>query len=262
MQKIIASVLGSFDDKIEQYRRTDRALKALARATFRAWFVDFELVQAKAAGVTGFPGMPAAAFAALPGRLVDSPLGPVPEEWTIGKLADHCDINAHSIRAGQIDGEIEYVDIASVSVGRLDGVQRVLFADAPSRARRRVRHGDTIWSSVRPNRRSYLLIHSPPSRRIVSTGFAVLSPGMFGPSYLRELTTRPEFVDYLVANADGSAYFAVRPVHFAVANVFVPPPSTTAPVPLVDSVGTGQLGVWRDSPSPGGFAPAATPTSG
>ena len=40
------------------------------------------------------------------------------------------------------------------------------------------------------------------------------------------------------------------------------PTNTTAPVPLVDSVGTGQLGVWRDSPSPGGFAPAATPTSG
>jgi type I restriction enzyme S subunit len=222
-QQAIAAVLGALDDKIEQNRRTARALEALARATFKAWFVDFEPVKAKAAGATNFPGMPHAAFAALPSGLTDSPLGPVPQGWAVGKLGNHCGINERSVRAGQIDGGIEYIDIASVTVGRLDGVQRVPFAEAPSRARRQVRHGDTIWSCVRPNRRSYLFIHSPPENWIVSTGFAVLSPASFGPSYLHELTTRQEFVDYLVSNADGSAYPAVRPEHFAAADVLVPP---------------------------------------
>jgi len=222
-QEEIAGVLRSLDDKIEQNRRTGRALEALTRATFKAWFVDFEPVKAKAAGAASFPGIPHAAFAALPGGLADSPLGPVPHGWAVGKLGSHCGINQRSVRAGQIDGEIEYIDIASVTVGRLDGVQRVPFAEAPSRARRQVRHGDTIWSCVRPNRRSYLFIHSPPESWIVSTGFAVLSPASFGPSYLHELTTRQEFVDYLVANADGSAYPAVRPDHFARADVLVPP---------------------------------------
>lgn len=41
-QRAIAGVLGSLDDKIEQNRRTARALERLARAIFRAWFVDFE----------------------------------------------------------------------------------------------------------------------------------------------------------------------------------------------------------------------------
>ena len=57
-QQAIAAVLGSLDDKIEQNRRTGRALEGLARATFKAWFVDFEPVKAKAAGQTTSPACP------------------------------------------------------------------------------------------------------------------------------------------------------------------------------------------------------------
>ena len=86
-QRAIAAVLTSLDDKIEQNRRTGRALEGLARATFKAWFVDFEPVKAKAAGATSFPGMPTAAFAALPDRLTDSSIGPVPEGWKLRPLS-------------------------------------------------------------------------------------------------------------------------------------------------------------------------------
>src|SRR5690606_8695203 len=79
----ITRVVKQLDDKIEHNRRTGRKLEALARAVFKAWFVDFEPVKAKAAGATAFPGMPAATFAALPTRLTDSPLGPVPEGWEV-----------------------------------------------------------------------------------------------------------------------------------------------------------------------------------
>jgi type I restriction enzyme S subunit len=215
------------DDKIEQNRRTSAALERLARAIFRAWFVDFEPVKAKAAGARSFPSMPQEVFDALPTRLADSELGPVPAGWTSGKLGDQCEINKLSVKAGQIKGEIEYVDIASVTVGRCNETQRVDFDAAPSRARRRIRHGDTIWSCVRPNRKSYLFVHTPPENRIVSTGFAVLSPKRFGPAYLYELITQQDFVDYLVSNADGSAYPAVRADHFAAADVLVPATSIT-----------------------------------
>lgn len=57
----------------------------------------------------------------------------------------------------------------------------------------------------------------------------MLTPKAIGRSYLYQLVTQPEFVDYLVSNADGSAYPAVRPDHFAEATVVV------APQPLRDS---------------------------
>jgi type I restriction enzyme S subunit len=85
-QQAIAGVLGVLDDKIEQNRRTARALQRLARAIFRAWFVDFEPVKAKAAGATAFPSMPQPVFDALPTRFVDSDLGPVPDGWEVKAL--------------------------------------------------------------------------------------------------------------------------------------------------------------------------------
>ena len=84
----IASTLGALDDKIEQNRRTGAKLEGLARAVFKAWFVDFEPVKAKAAGATAFPGMPPETFAALPTRLVDSQLGPVPEGWEVTRWGE------------------------------------------------------------------------------------------------------------------------------------------------------------------------------
>ena len=86
-QRAIAGVLGALDDKIEQNRRTARALERLARAIFRAWFVDFEPVKAKAAGATSFPSIPKSVFDALPTRFVDSEIGPVPEGWELKPIA-------------------------------------------------------------------------------------------------------------------------------------------------------------------------------
>ena len=87
-QCAIAGVLGALDDKIEQNRRTARALERLARAIFRAWFVDFEPVKAKAAGAASFPSMPQPVFDALPTRFVDSEIGPVPEGWEVQGIDD------------------------------------------------------------------------------------------------------------------------------------------------------------------------------
>ncbi len=86
-QRAIAAALGALDDKIEHNRNTMQALERLARTVFRAWFVDFEPVKAKAGGATSFPSMPHALFDALPTRFVDSEIGPVPEEWVAKPLA-------------------------------------------------------------------------------------------------------------------------------------------------------------------------------
>lgn len=82
--------------------------------------------------------------------------------------------------------------------------------------------GDIIWSTVRPNRKSYLYIHRPAENTVVSTGFAVITPKTVPSSFLYCHVTADEFVDYLVSNAEGSAYPAVRPDVFASATVCVP----------------------------------------
>ena len=49
-QRAIAHILGTLDDKIELNRRMSQTLEAMARALFKAWFVDFEQVLAKCRG--------------------------------------------------------------------------------------------------------------------------------------------------------------------------------------------------------------------
>ena len=48
-QRAIAHILGTLDDKIELNRQQNATLEAMARALFKAWFVDFDPVKAKIA---------------------------------------------------------------------------------------------------------------------------------------------------------------------------------------------------------------------
>ncbi len=101
-QRAIASVLGSLDDKIELNRRMNRTLEGMASSIFKAWFVDFEPVRAKAAGAAAFPGMPQPVFDALPATFTDSELGPIPEGWEVRRLPDIIEINPkRSLRRGE-----------------------------------------------------------------------------------------------------------------------------------------------------------------
>ncbi|HEY8332750.1 restriction endonuclease subunit S [Achromobacter sp.] len=124
-QRAIAGILGALDDKIEQNRRTARALERLARAIFRAWFVDFEPVKAKAAGATAFPSMPQPVFDALPTRFVDSAIGPVPEGWevkSITQIATFLNGLALQKYPPRNDGEdLRVIKIAQLRKGSTEG---------------------------------------------------------------------------------------------------------------------------------------------
>jgi len=120
-------------------------------------------------------------------------------------------INAHSIKGSSAPSHVEYIDISSVGTGEFTEPPALMsFEEAPSRARRIVKAGDTILSTVRPNRRSFLFLSSPSSIAVASTGFAVLTPTpAVDPRYLYYWVTRQDFTDYLSLHAKGSAYPAV-----------------------------------------------------
>ena len=105
-QRAIAGVLGALDDKIEVNRKTARVLEGIARAVFTSWFVDFDPVRRHSraphaaashpgsAAVRRAPGpapLPADLAALFPTRLVDSPIGEVPEGWRVGTIDSLCD---------------------------------------------------------------------------------------------------------------------------------------------------------------------------
>jgi len=86
-QRAIAAVLGALDDKIELNRRMNATLEAMARALFQSWFVDFDPVRAKLDGRSP-PGLDPATAALFPASFQDSPLGPIPQGWSVEPIGE------------------------------------------------------------------------------------------------------------------------------------------------------------------------------
>jgi len=140
------------------------------------------------------------------------------------RLGNVITVNPESIRNGYPFDEIEYIDISSVGTGTLQGTQRLQISDAPSRAKRIVRNGDTLLATVRPNLRSFWFARNPQENAIASTGFAVLRAGRdIDARFLYFSITYQPFTDYLTANAKGAAYPAVDTNTIERAEIFLPP---------------------------------------
>jgi type I restriction enzyme S subunit len=86
-QKAIAYILGTLDDKIELNRRMNATLEAMKRALFQNWFVDFDPVRAKLDGCQP-AGLDAATAALFPAHFQDSPLGHIPQGWTVESVGE------------------------------------------------------------------------------------------------------------------------------------------------------------------------------
>lgn len=116
-QRAIAHVLGTLDDKIELNRRANETIEAMARALFKAWFVDFEPVRAKMEGRwlrgQSLPGLPALLYDIFPDRLVESELGAIPEGWDKGSFG-HI-VSQRSERVGRRDITV----LSAVASGKL-----------------------------------------------------------------------------------------------------------------------------------------------
>ena len=96
-------------------------------------------------------------------------------EWEERQIQDICEVDPESIGSDtKPDYEFRYISLEDVEYGRLAGWSELHFVDAPSRARRKVKMGDVLIGTVRPNLRSHCLIDIDADDIICSTGFAVL----------------------------------------------------------------------------------------
>ena len=124
--------------------------------------------------------------------------------------------------------EMQYVDIGNVdSSGAIHEIAPYRFADAPSRARRRVRDGDVIISCVRTYLQAIAPIQSPPDNLIVSTGFAVVRPrtGVLDPAFGKYALREPRFLAEVEMRSVGVSYPAINASDLADITVYLPPSS-------------------------------------
>jgi type I restriction enzyme S subunit len=145
-----------------------------------------------------------------PDRFVDSELGEIPEGWAGGTLANFSVLNPEVWLKDTRPAAIQYVDLSNTKWGRIEVITPYIAADAPSRAQRVLRPGDTIIGTVRPGNGSYALISE--AGLTGSTGFAVLRPRSKNCiEFVYLAASCRENIEALAHLADGGAYPAVRP---------------------------------------------------
>ncbi len=202
IQRKIAAVLSAYDDLIENNTRRIAILEKMAEELYREWFVRLR----------------------FPGHEKTKIVKGVPEGWKHVELIEIAFINQQNIGKGFPHEWIDYLDISAVSTNTISKPDRMKFSEAPSRARRLVKHGDIIWSTVRPANRAFAVVLHPQNNLVVSTGFVVLTPrGNIPFSFLHRITTTNEFVDQMVSVAKGAAYPATSSEDFGKAKVWLPP---------------------------------------
>jgi type I restriction enzyme S subunit len=147
-QRAITHILGMLDDKIELNRRMNETLEAMARALFKAWFVDFDPVRAKSEGRQP-AGMDAETASVFPESFEESDLGEIPKGWRVGVLGAVAENPRRSVHPGEIENFRPYIalehmprrSIALAKWGAADGLESNKFE---------FRKGEVLFGKLRP----------------------------------------------------------------------------------------------------------------
>lgn len=151
----------------------------------------------------------------------------LPPTWTLCEVADVLEPVEKTGKDDE-DRAIWYVDISSIDnkSNRITTPKRMRLAEAPSRARQKIRSGDVLFSTVRPYLRNIAYVDQSFDGEVASTGFAVLR-GTRGiePGYLFYKSISHGFVSALTGEQYGVSYPAVKDDQVKAQPLELPPPN-------------------------------------
>jgi type I restriction enzyme S subunit len=135
----------------------------------------------------------------------------LPTSWIAVQLDEVCVATEQQVP--DPDCRFLYIDISAIDreSKRITSPKSLLGANAPSRARKLVRAGDTLVSMTRPNLNAVAMVPADLDGQIASTGFEVLRAPGIDPRWVGYLVRTSAFVDAMSALVQGALYPAVRP---------------------------------------------------
>lgn len=136
-------------------------------------------------------------------------IGQVPEGWGVKPLKYLASYDDETLTQSEINSnqKINYVDIGAVEFTKgINGYQELLMSDAPSRARKIAKKGDTIISTVRTYLKAIAYLNDD---YIVSTGFCVVRPKKVNSKYLNYTIMSDSFTGPVSKYAWGVSYPAI-----------------------------------------------------
>ncbi len=204
-QRAIAHILGTLDDKIELNRKQNETLEAMARALFKAWFVDFEPVRAKIEGRwqhgQSLPGLPTHLYDLFPDRLVESELGGIPEGWRMGSLGEVAVHPRRSVQPDEIKVETPYIALEHMPK-RCIALSEWGIANGLESSKYEFKSGEILFGKLRPY---FHKVGIAPVDGVCSTDIVVITPKLpvwFG--FVLAHTSSDTFVEFTNAGSTGT----------------------------------------------------------
>ena len=111
-------------------------------------------------------------------RFKETKIGRIPEEWKVVRFDQCLQKTGQKDPIKKPDEKFAYIDVSAVSneFFKIVESKTILGKDAPSRARKGIKTGDTIYATVRPYLRRVAFVPSELDGEICSTGYCVLRP--------------------------------------------------------------------------------------
>lgn len=198
-QREIVKEYNTIQNRINLNNQLIQKLEETAQAIYREWFVEFE-----------FPDENGNPYKSSGREMVwNEELGKeIPKDWDVGKLRDIIECNPETLSSKDSYRSILYLDTSNITNNRINELQELDLEndEIPSRARRKVKYNDIVFSTVRPALKHYGIIKNLPENLIVSTGFAVLrvKEPKFSSELIYSFLTDEKTVNFLQAKAEMS----------------------------------------------------------
>ena len=137
----------------------------------------------------------------------------IPTSWTTLRLQQIATCNDDTLNEFKYrDREIKYVDISAVNAStNTYTFEQQNFRNAPSRARRLARHGDIVFSTVRPYLKAVATVTEPDENLVFSTGFAIVRPRPTADqNFVGYALRNDDFISEVAAHSVGASYPAIN----------------------------------------------------
>ena len=198
-QSEIVKEYSIIQSRIDLNQKLIQKLEETAQAIYKQWFVDFE-----------FPDENGKPYKSNGGKMIwnEELQKEIPKGWKVGILRDVLECNPETLSNKDTFRTILYLDTSSITNNKINELQELdlEFDEIPSRARRKVKDNDIIFSTVRPALRHYGIIKNLPENLVVSTGFVILRVKelILFPELIYSFLTDEKTLNFLQAKAEMS----------------------------------------------------------
>jgi type I restriction enzyme, S subunit len=145
----------------------------------------------------------------------------LPENWEWARIGNY----TYNYGQKKPDKTFTYIDVTSIdkSFGIITEPKTLTPQQAPSRARKIVKNGTVIYSTVRPYLLNIAIIEQDYEEPIVSTAFAVLNLVNGSNHFLYFVLKSKFFIEFVESQMKGMAYPAISDSNFQKGIIPVPP---------------------------------------